>query len=335
MACSRELPFMDGILPAPEPRSAAFALFLVLAAAGCSEGKPSYFQGYGEGEYVRVAAPFAGSLDLLAVKRGDQIKAGAPLFALEQVSEQAAWRQAEERLQAAEAQLANLKKGRRAPEMAAIRASIAQAEASLRLSQENLKRQEKLVASGFSSRERLDEARSAFDRDRARIAELNAQLAIARLGARPDEIKAAQAEAKAAQAALAQAEWRLEQKSIKSPVSGLVADTLYVQGEWVSAGSPVVSLLPPENIKVRFFVPETVLGTLHVGQAVTVSCDGCPRVIPAKVSFISPQAEYTPPVIYSRETRSKLVYLVEARPAARDAALLHPGQPVEVRIGKP
>ena len=169
-------------------------------------------------------------------------------------------------------------------------------------------------------------------RDRERLKELEAQLATAKLAARVDEIRAAEAEAAAARATLARADWSLAQKSVKAPVAGLVQDTLYVQGEWVPAGSPVVSLLPPQNIKVRFFVPETRIGSLKTGQAVTLSCDGCAAPVFATISYISPQAEYTPPVIYSRENRGKLVFLIEARPAPADAAKLRPGQPMDVKV---
>jgi HlyD family secretion protein len=118
---------------------------------------------------------------------------------------------------------------------------------------------------------------------------------------------------------------------VAASVAGRVTDTLFARGDWVPSGAPVVSLLPPGNVKVRFFVPETQLGTVSVGQKVAVSCDGC-APISATVSFIAPQAEYTPPVIYSKESRSKLVFLVEAKPAPEDALKLHPGQPVDVAL---
>ena len=124
----------------------------------------------------------------------------------------------------------------------------------------------------------------------------------------------------------------LTQKSLRAPQDGYVTDTLYVQGEWVPAGSPVVTLLPPANTKVRFFVPERILGSIRLGQQVSVLCDGCGEPVPAPVTYVAPQAEYTPPVIYSRENRAKLVFMVEARPAPAHAAKLHPGQPVEVRL---
>jgi HlyD family secretion protein len=305
---------------------------VALAVSACSAPPDATLQGYAEGEFVRVGVPFAGTLVRLDVQRGSQVQAGAPLFALEAENEAAARREAESRMERAQAQLENLRKGRRPTEVEAVREQLAQARAAAALSATELKRQEDLVSKGFVSQQRLDEARTAVVRDRARVAEFEAQLATVQLAARPDEIRAAEAEASAARAALDQAEWRLKQKSALSTVSGVVVDTLFVRGEWVGAGQPVVTLLPPENIKARFFVPEPRLGTVKVGQAVELRCDGCAQPIPATVSWISPQAEFTPPVIYSKDSRAKLVYLVEARPAAADAARLKPGQPLDVTL---
>ena len=150
--------------------------------------------------------------------------------------------------------------------------------------------------------------------------------------ARTDEIRAAEADARAAREVLAQSEWRLAQRAVAAPAAGLVHDTYFVVGDWVPAGSPVASLLPPANVKVRFYVAETTLGRLKLGQAVNVACDGCAAMQPAAIAFISDRAEYTPPVLYSKENRAKLVYLVEAKPAPADAAKLHPGQPVDVTL---
>lgn len=310
----------------------AVAVLALLALAACSRPQPQHYQGYAEAEYVRVALPFAGSLERLQVARGAQVKTGDPLFVLERENEAAARREAEERLRTAEAQLANLQKGRRPTEIEAMQAQIVQAETTSTLSQAQLRRSEQLVAKNFISKEKLDEARTAYDSARARVAQLKADLATARLAAREDEIKAAQGAVAAAQATLEQADWKLGQKSATAPVAGLVADTLYVKGEWVAAGAPVVSLLPPQNIKLRFFVPEPQLGALRVGQNLSIGCDGCAAPIPARITFIAPQAEFTPPVIYSQESRAKLVFLIEARPAPEDAVKLHPGQPLEVSI---
>lgn len=310
----------------------AWTLALALAVMSCSAPQDPPLQGYAEGEFVRVGVPFAGTLVKLDVQRGSPVKAGAPLFALEAENESAARREAENRLERAQAQLENLRKGGRPTEVDAVRAQLVQAQAARALSSAELKRQEDLVAKGFVSQQRLDEARSAAARDRARVAELEAQLATVQLAARPDEIRAAQAEASAARAALEQAQWRLQQRTAVATVAGVVTDTLFVRGEWVGAGQPVVTLLPPENVKVRFYVPEPLLAALQVGQAVDLRCDGCAGTLRAAVSWISPQAEFTPPVIYSKESRAKLVYLVEARPAPGDAARLKPGQPLDVTL---
>ena len=297
---------------------------------GCSEQNKNTLQGYAEGEYIYVAAALTGKLETLHIERGQEIAAGALLFTLEQQNERAVKVEAEQRSGSAQARLANLKTGRRLPELDVIRAQLAQASAAERLSSANVERQEKLLSQGFISKEKVDEARTMNTRDRARLNELQAQLTIAGLAARDEEIKSAAAEVAAAEAVVAQAAWRLAQKSITAPAAGLVHDTLYVQGEWVTAGSPVVSLLPKENIKLRFFVPEPLLSRLVLQQDLKVYCDGCEGMLIAKISYIARQAEYTPPVLYSKEHRAKLVYLCEARLAPKDAVKLKPGQPVDV-----
>jgi len=154
------------------------------------------------------------------------------------------------------------------------------------------------------------------------------------MAARTDEIGAAEAVVAAAKAALGQAEWRLAERSAKVPAAATVTDTLYRTGEYVTPGAPIVELLPPDNVKLRFFVPEPVLGGLQIGDPVSFACDSCPSDLGARISFIAPEAEYTPPVIYSRESREKLVFLVEAEPGP-GAPRLHPGQPVDVRLAPP
>lgn len=307
-------------------------LAAVILLAGCGKPADDGWQGYIEGEYVMLASPAAGQLQKLYVRRGDKVEAGKPTFALEQESERAARLQAEEQLKSAEARLENLRSGRRAPEIETLRAAVTQAKAALALSTTQLAQQEKLFRGGFISQSSLDQATSAHARDAAALKGAEAQLRTAQqpLG-REDERKAAEGEVAAAKAALAQADWRLEQKSIAAPVAGLVQDTFFVEGEWVPAGKPVVSLLPPGNVKARFYVPEAVLGSLQFGRRLEIRCDGCPAPLAAEVSYLSSQAEYTPPVLYSRESRAKLLFLVEAR-LAPGGATLHPGQPVDVRL---
>ena len=313
-------------------KRALLLLALVVALSACGKTEPTSLQGYVEGEYVRVAAPFAGTLVTLDTARGKSVEAGSPLFALEAENENAARREAGERLAKALAQVEDLKKGKRPSEIDAVRAQLAQAEVTAAFSEKEWRRQLDLVTKGFVSQSRADEAKAARERDHGKVVELQSDLATTRSGARPDEIRAAQADAAAARESLAQADWRVRQKSVASTVAGTVSDTLFVRGEWVPAGAPVVSLLPPGNVKVRFFVPEPRLGAVKVGQKVTLACDGCAAPIDASISFIAAQAEFTPPVIYSKDNRAKLVFLIEARPSPADALKLHPGQPVDVSL---
>ena len=304
----------------------AFAALL----AGCSDNRPAAYQGYVEGEYVHIASPVAGRLDKLRVQRGQTVEAKALLFSLEAEPEAAAKQQADEQLNAALAQLADLKTGRRKPEVAVTQAQLAQARAAQAQAAQQLSRDEAQFEAGGIPRSQLDDSRANLAIKAARVREVEDQLDVTRLPARDDQIRAQTAQVAAARAAQSQAAWRLSQKQLAAGQAGLVADTLFREGEWVAAGSPVVRLLPPGNVKLRFFVPEADVGTLKPGRAVSVGCDGCGAGVPAVVSFISDAPEYTPPVIFSTETRARLVFLVEARPTVEDAARLHPGQPVAV-----
>jgi HlyD family secretion protein len=257
-------------------------MFAVALLGGCAKPSPDEFQGYIEGEYVYVASPLGGALDKLAVARGETVKKGQLLFELERQSEAAALTEAEK--------------------------NLAQANASLTLSESTFQRRKELrdTPSAVISAEELDQARSQRDADAAQAA--------------------------AQQAALDKAKWSFDQKQQFAPAAAIVQDTLYRQGEFVSAGNPVVVLLPPENLKVRFFVPQETLPQIKVGQSVSIQCDGAPRAINATINYISTQAEYTPPVIYSRETRANLVFMIEAKISPADAADVRPGQPADVRL---
>lgn len=308
------------------------ALAAVLLVAACSEPPERAWQGYIEGEFVLLASPHAGQLQKLSVRRGETVSAGQPVFALERENERAARLGAEERLRTAAAQLENLQAARRSPEIEAQRAAVAQARAALALSTSQLAREEKLFAAGFVSQARIDETRMVREQDSARVRNAEAQLRNLQLPlGRAAERKAAETEIAAARAALAQATWSVEQKSVAAPVSGLVQDTFFVEGEWVPAGRPVASLLPPGNVKARFYVTEPMLASLPQGREVVIQCDRCPPVT-AKVSYVSSQAEFTPPVLYSKDSRHRLMFLIEARIQPADAARLRPGQPVDVRL---
>ncbi len=298
---------------------------------GCAKPETGVYNGYAEADYVRLSSPIGGTLKAVYLKRGEPVQANVPAFALEQEAERAAEQEARFRVEQAKAQASNLKLGKRPDELAAAQAQLAQADAALHLSAANLARQRQLVADKFLSPASLDEVRASVEYDQSRVRELTAQMRVARAGARPDEINAAQEQVKATESQLAQAAWRVAQKAQRTPVAGDVIDVLYREGEWVPAGSPVVQLLPPGNVKARFFVPQAVLGELALGKAVAISCDGCGAPIDAKLSFIAREAEFTSPIIYSKENRGALVYMLEAQPVASQAQRLHAGQPIEVR----
>ena len=308
------------------------AMALVFFASGCGVEDPSIVQGYIEGEFVYVASPFGGRLERLSVRRGDSVEAGASLFALEETPERAEREEARRRVDEARAELEDAKHGQRPSELQTIQAQLEQAKASLLLSGYELERQKKLISANVTSRRDFDVAQSSYDGDRQRVAELEATLQTAHLGSREDQITAAQQNLLAEEAALARAEWNLSQKKQFAQVAGLVNDTLYREGDWVPEGNPVVVLLPPGNVKVRVFVAQAVVGRVQLGSSAKIHVDGVPNAFPARVTFISPRAEFTPPVIFSRQMREKFVFLVELSVDPETAVKLHPGQPVDVQL---
>lgn len=309
--------------------------------AGCTRTSDDVFSGYAEAELIYVSAPIAGVIQKISVVRGATVKKGDELFVLDAEPEALQRAEAAARLAQAQAQSADLSKARRPQEIETVEQQLVQAKAARVASQAALTRQTDLVSKGFASSSQLDDLRAAFARDNARVAELQAQLALARSPSRVDTIAAAQAEVQAARAALAATQWREGQQRQNAPVSGVVFDVSYRPGERVGINAPVVALLPmpqdgraPESggLKLRFYVSAAQLPRLNLGQEVEVGCEACPAGLRATVSFISPQAEYTPPMIYSNESRSKLVFMVQAQPDAQTAATLKPGQPIDVRI---
>jgi HlyD family secretion protein len=209
-----------------------------------------------------------------------------------------------------------------------LEASRARAQAAFELSQSELQRQRTLFDRGYSSQARFDQAQAAFDRDKAALHEVERQIAVAQLSGRSSEIVAAEAAVRAAAAALQRAETLLAKREVHAPVAARVQDIYYRAGEVVNAGQPVLALLPPANLKIRFYVPEPVLATIALGQTVAIACDSCGADLQARVTFISQEAEFTPPVIFSEQERSKLVFRAEARPVSEITLPL--GLPVTV-----
>jgi HlyD family secretion protein len=204
--------------------------------------------------------------------------------------------------------LFGLERASEADAVAQAEKNLVQAQANLTRSQSEFERREKLRndSAQVISAEELDQARAQRDADAAQVESQNA--------------------------ALTKAQWSFDQKQQFAPANAFVQDTLYRSGEFVAAGNPVVVLLPPENLKVRFFVPQEVLPKIKTGQTIAVNFDGATKNYSATINFISTQNEFTPPVIYNRENRAKLVYMIEAKFSPADAAELRPGQPVDVKL---
>jgi HlyD family secretion protein len=273
-------------------------------------------QGYIEGDLVLVGAESAGRITELAVDSGDKVEGGTHLFAVDDREETA------KRNEAA-AKLEDLKvAGQRPEQVAVLQAAVRRAEAALELSRNELDRQRQLFKRGVSAEARLQQAQSTFNSDEAALQEARRQIEAAELVGREAMIAAAEA-------ALDGAEKALAKRRVAAPVAAVVEDVYFRAGEVVAAGQPVLALLPPGNRKVRFYVPEPRLSELRIGQEVTVSCDGCADM-KATLTFVSSQAEFTPPVIFSLEERAKLVFRAEARLTKGEALPL--GLPVDVHV---
>lgn len=310
-----------------------FAAFLLpLAVAACEDKRPGVYQGYIEGEYVYVSAPFGGRINSVKVEKGARVAAGGVLFELDAAQEKAALEEARNRYFAAQNKYTDLTKGARPTEIKAIDAQVVRARASLDLADKELKRAKELFEQGVVGKEYLDKASAAYSTASADLVRLNEQLATAKLGARDEQVSAAQNEVNAAKAAMEAAEWRLSQMTGAAPSAAEVDDVIRHAGEWAQPGAPVVALLPDANRKARFFVPQGRLPQVKRGAEVVISIDGLREPVMGKVSYISPQAEYTPPYIFSKDNRAKLVFMVEASIPPARAGSVHPGQPVEVRL---
>ena len=306
----------------------------VLSVMGLGQPGTTY-QGYVEGEYVLVAPQIAGTIDKMEVTRGQMVHKGDTLYTLEHVNEKAAVDQAHAAADRADATLADLLKAKRQPELDQLVAARDAATAALQIATINVERDEKQIKSKAISQATLDADRAQLEQAKALLAEQEAALAGGKLSTgRDDTIKAAQADVGAAQAALAAAQWKLDQKVVVAPTTAFVFDTLFRAGEYVPVGQAAVSLLPDTNIKVRFFVPGTVVPNLKMGAPVSIEETGHEGAIPAHISYVAPQAEYSPPELYNRDNREKLLFMVEATPD-NTTEPLHPGLPVDVRVSEP
>jgi HlyD family secretion protein len=297
----------------------------------CRASTPAGFQGWVEAETMFIGPEDTGRIVQLAVAEGQEVKTGDFLFAIDPAVQNADFEAATASLQQATARLARVENAQQRPEeIAVLQASQRQMQAAAEFSAGELARVRALNERNVSSRQQLDQAQANADRDHAALENVTRQIEVARLSGRTEDIDAARFVVAQAKAQVTSAKARVERARVHATISGRVQEIYFRPGEVVATGKPVVSILPPGQVKLRFFVAESVLPSMRIGGAVTVTCDGCDKDIRATISFISQSAEFTPPVIYSLEERQKLVYKIEARPAVPDR--LRVGQPVTVRL---
>ena len=315
-------------------RSFALAAALPLLLAGCFGSSAPTLQGYIEGTYVYISAESGGRVVARPAVAGSRVNEGDVLFALDDADQKAAVAGAEARLAQARAQLANLQTGKRDEEVSVLAAAVSSARTTFQNAEDDYRRKLQLLGKGVVSQSVVDAAKTATDTAQAQVDSTERQLQVSRLPARPEEIEASERNVAAQEAALEQAKIQLDRRRIKAPAGGLVEETFYEPGELVAANQPVVSLLPDANRKVRFFVPEPLLSSVKPGMTIGIGCDGCAPGLQADVELVSTAAEYTPPIIYSKDSRDKLVFRVDARPLGA-AADLKVGQPLDIHLTAP
>jgi HlyD family secretion protein len=302
----------------------AIAAFLIFAPR--FQARP-VLSGYVEGEPLYPAAPVAGRLTDLKVKRGDVVKQGDTLFAVDPAQIAAQRAEAASQLAAQKALAAGARRGQRPQELAQIHADLVAVRAVATEAQKVYDRTKPLFDAGAASKAALDSAISARDRANAQVQAVERRLQVAQLGQRTENVANADERVRQAQSNLEALDARLTDLSPPAPAGGRIEDVFYQPGEWVPANQPVLSLIPDDRVRIRFFVPQADLSRYTVGTDIDFTCDGC-QSRKAKITYISPRPEFTPPVIYAREARDRMVFLVEATPA--DAKGLTPGQPIDI-----
>jgi len=320
----------------------AWLMGLLSFIPGLGHDAPPSWNGYAELDYVYAAAPAGGTIETIAVTEGDTVAKGDVLFTLDASIQQAQYEAAVARANAARAQvaaaeatLANLRTGARPEELQVTQATLAQAEANLALAQQTFSRTQDLFAGGNVPRSQLDQAQAGLDAANASVLQLKAQPAVAQLPARNDQIAAASATvaaaestAAAASADAANAQAALDNRTIAAPEAGRIERLYYSDGEVAGAGTPVVSIAGDGALRIKFYVNEADRPALHLGDVIAVTCDGCATGLTAKVNHFASDPQFTPPIIYSRDERSRLVFLTEAVMTEQTGIL--PGQPVSI-----
>jgi len=311
-----------------KPTLGLLACILLLGACNKPPAEPVSY-GYVEGRMVQIAPIPSGRITALHVREGDAVTPGTPLFALDPNRAQTALDGARAALVAASARLADLQKAGRPEEIQAATQTLRQRESAVKLANENIARSQILVTKKLAPAARLDTDRATLEQAKAAVGEAKARLALLRQPARADQIVAQQAELSRLQAQIDRAQIDLDDVQVRALKPARVQTIYRRVGELTGPALPVLALLRPGDIRVRFFVPETRLAGVHPQMPVSLRCDGCPAGLSGKVSFIASQSEFTPPVIFTQKERSKLMWMIEVIPD--DVTQFRLGQPVEVR----
>ncbi|MXN66548.1 HlyD family efflux transporter periplasmic adaptor subunit [Stappia sp. GBMRC 2046] len=307
--------------------NSALAALAAIYASFFGTPEPVY-NGYVEADFVYIAPSMPGKITDIKAEEGDAITEGQVLVILDDRTQRAAFEAAKARVAEARANLDNLQTGSREPELEVIRSSLARAQAERVLAKKTLDRSTSLLERELVAQATVDTHRADLDKIEAEIAELKARLQVAELPGRDAQLAAARAAVDAAVAETDRARSDLDDRVMASPVSGRVEDVLFYAGEFATAGAPVLSILPPNRRKVVFFLPEPERISFKLGDRLEVSCDGCPPGLEVAVTFVATDPQYTPPIIYSREERARLVFRAEAH-IDGDSELM-PGQPVSL-----
>jgi HlyD family secretion protein len=306
----------------------AWLMGLVAILPGFGPAAPPSWNGYAEDDYVYAAAASAGTIASMPVAEGQLVHKGDVLFVLETSQQQAQYDAARARADAAEATLANLKTGSRQEEIDVTKAQLMKAGADLSLAQQNLARTQDLFDRGLTPVATLDQGKASVKAAQAAVDQLTAQLKVQQLPARDAQQIAAEANVAAAKADAATARAALETRTVTAPADGRVERLYYKAGEVVAVGAPVAALSGAGTMKVLFYVSEADRQQFTLGQQVAVSCDGCAAGLTASISRFASDPQFTPPIIFSRDERSRLSFLTEAVMEQQNAVL--PGQPVSI-----
>ncbi|MBV1867487.1 MAG: HlyD family efflux transporter periplasmic adaptor subunit [Marinosulfonomonas sp.] len=296
---------------------------------GFGQPPDEVFNGYLEGDYVHVAPSGSGRIVSLTVQEGDQVVLGQLVLQLEDTRQKASLRAAQAQVAVAQANLTNLQTGRRSEEIEVIRATLTRAEADQHLAQTTLERSQQLSARGLLPSAQVEAEMAALDSADALVTQLSAELRVAELPARDAQVVAAEASLAAARAQADLARSALDDRIVLSPATGLVERVFFSAGEVVGTGAPTMSILPPGNLKALFFLPEPERAQFAIGDMLALSCDGCTDGLAVEITRMASDPQYTPPILYSRDERARLVFRAEG--ILTDSLGLLPGQPITLR----